>query len=59
MQGSYTGGPFGVYSMAQSKSPYSAVKINGSLLRKACLSEFRTLKKLFENSKNKIPKAMM
>lgn len=30
MQGTHTGGPFRVYSMAQSKSPYSAVNINGS-----------------------------
>lgn len=34
MQGTHTGGPFGVYFMAWSKSPYSAVKINGNFTKK-------------------------
>lgn len=34
MQGTHTGRPFGVYSMAHSMSPYSAVKINGNFTEK-------------------------
>lgn len=34
MQGTHTGGPFGIYSMAQSKILYSALKINGNFTEK-------------------------
>lgn len=59
MQGTHTGGPCGVYSMAQTKSPYSAVKINGIFTEKTSLSEFRTEETENCEFENKIPKVMM
>lgn len=49
MQGTHTGAPFGVYSMAQSRSPYSAVNISGSFTGEAMFFRAQdfTLRKKF------------
>lgn len=61
MQGTHTGGLFRVYSMVQSRSPYSAVNINGSFTKEDVpfgVQDFN-LKKQFKETKNKITKATM
>lgn len=59
MQGTHTGGPCRVYSMAQSKSLYSEVKINGNFTQKTCLSELGTEETENHEFENKITKVMI